>query len=110
MGQQHIEINALERQINMSTSHGSLEVTESDGAKLVPSADAFNIFQSIPGTPAYWKSFRNECCARIEQLGPFHLFFTLSCAEMRWSSVAADIFKSIGNGKIKIHYKDNWDG
>ena len=46
----------------------------------------------------------------MEQLGPFHLFFTLSCAEMRWPSVAADIFKSIGNGKIKIHYKDNWDG
>ena len=46
----------------------------------------------------------------MEQLGPFHIFFTLSCAEMRWPTVAADIFKSIGNGKIQIHYKDNWDG
>ena len=47
----------------------------------------------------------------MEQLGPFHLFFTLSCAEMRWPSVLADVFKTIGNGRIKIHYpKDDWDG
>ena len=58
MAQQHVEMDALEKQINMSMSHGSLEVTESDGTKLVPSNDAFSIFQSIPGTPAYWKKFR----------------------------------------------------
>ena len=114
MAQRIVEMNALERQINMSTSHGSLEVTESDGTKLVPSADAFNIFQSIPGTPAYWKSFRNECCARIEQLGPFHLFFTLSCAEMRWSSVIIEVLKTVSQKKLKIDYKldknGDWDG
>ena len=46
----------------------------------------------------------------MEQLGPFHIFFTLSCAEMRWPSVAAEVFRTIGNGRIKIHYKDDWDG
>ena len=114
MGQQHIEINALERQINMSMSHGSLEVTESDGTKLVPSNDAFNIFQSIPGTPAYWKAFRNECCARMEQLGPFHIFFTFSCAEMRWPSVIAEVFKVVKDGKLIVTYEldenEEWDG
>ena len=30
---------------------------------------------------------------------------------MRWPSVLADVFKTIGNGRIKIHYpKDDWDG
>ena len=114
MAQRIVEMNALERQINMSTSHGSLEVTESDGTKLVPSADAFNIFQSIPGTPAYWKLFRNECIARIEQLGPFHLFFTLSCAEMRWSSVIIEVLKTVFPQKLKFEYKldanGDWDG
>ena len=46
----------------------------------------------------------------MEQLGPFHLFFTLSCAEMRWPSVLAEVFRTIGNGKIKIHYPKNWEG
>ena len=46
----------------------------------------------------------------MEQLGPFHIFFTLSCAEMRWPSVISEVFRTIGNGKIKIHYDDNWDG
>ena len=113
MAQRIVEMNALERQINMSTSHGSLEVTESDGTKLVPSKDAFNIFQTIPGTPAYWKLFRNECCARIEQLGPFHIFFTLSCAEMRWSSVIIEVLKTVCP-HIKVEYKldknGDWDG
>lgn len=114
MAQQHVEIYALERQINMSMSHGSLEVTESDGNKLVPSNDAINIFQSIPGTPAYWKAFRNECCARMEQLGPFHIFFTLSCAEMRWPSVIAEVFRLVKNGKLIVTYEldetGEWDG
>ena len=46
----------------------------------------------------------------MEQLGPFHIFFTLSCAEMRWPSVLSEVFRTIGNGKIKIHYDDDWDG
>ena len=47
----------------------------------------------------------------MEQLGPFHLFFTLSCAEMRWPTVLADVFKTIGNGRIKIYYpKGDYDG
>ena len=28
----------------------------------------------------------------VQQLGPFHLFFTLSCAEMNWSEIFVSIF------------------
>ena len=42
--------------------------------------DAFNVLKKIPGTGAYWKDFRNKIFAKLEQLGPFHLFYTLSCA------------------------------
>ena len=83
VGQQMVETHALESKINISMSHGSLKKT-GHRAKLTPSKDAYNIFQCLPGTPAYWKTFRSEIFSRMEQLGPFHLFFTLSCAEMRY--------------------------
>ena len=39
----------------------------------------------MPGTPRYWQRKRYELISKIENLGPFHLFFTLSSAEKRWS-------------------------
>ena len=60
MAQQYLERYALERQIDMSMKSGSFVATEGDQIKMVPTDDKFSIFQSIPGTPAYWKKFRNE--------------------------------------------------
>ena len=60
MAQQYLERFALERQIDMSMLHGSFVTTEDDQIKIIPSDDKFSIFRSIPGTPAYWKKFRNE--------------------------------------------------
>ena len=106
MAQQYLERYALEKQIDMSMLHGTFKDN-----KMIPSEDKFSIFQSIPGTPAYWKKFRNEIYARMQQLGPFHLFYTLSCAEMRWPSVIAEVLRTLEKGKIEICYpKENWDG
>ena len=111
VSQRHSEMHALENQINMSMSHGSLEVKDNDGTTLVPSQDHFHIFQSIPGTPAYFKKFRTELCARMEQLGPFHFFFTLSCAETRWPSVILEVLQSVHNYELKVTYaQKEWDG
>ena len=60
MAQQYLERFALERQINMSMLNGSFVTTENNQIKMIPTDDKFSIFQSIPGTPAYWKKFRNE--------------------------------------------------
>ena len=60
MAQQYLERFALERQINMSTLNGSFVETEDNQIKMIPTDDKFSIFQSIPGTPAYWKKFRSE--------------------------------------------------
>ena len=38
----------------------------------------------IKNTPRYWQKARYELIAKLENLGPFHFFFTLSCADMRW--------------------------
>ena len=37
-----------------------------------------------------------EILAKIENLGPFHLFFTLSCADMRWDATFATILSEMG--------------
>ena len=41
----------------------------------------------------------------MEQLGPFHFFFTLSSAEMRWNEVTLSIVNCLGD---KIIYDDGW--
>ena len=59
-------------------------------------ADLMNIFREILNTPSYWRKMRNEIFARMEQLGPFHFFFTLSCAEHKWDEVKASLLQLEG--------------
>ena len=38
------------------------------------------MLENIKQTPRYWKKARQELYAKLENLGPFTFFFTLSCA------------------------------
>ena len=105
IGQQKCEILAVERQIDVSMKQGKV-IRSDDGNKLVKSSDAFSIFKNIPGTPSYWKAFRNEILARMEQFGPFHMFFTLSCAEAKWNHVLASVLQKDGKD-VTIKSDDN---
>ena len=55
------------------------------------SHDYFEIFAHVRGSPKYWYAMRGEMMAKIKQLGPFHVFFTLSCAELRWPEIITTI-------------------
>ena len=92
----------------MAMRKGTLEQTDS-GPKLALNSNIFDLFKSIPGSPSYWRSFRSETFARMTQLGPFQLFFTLSCGEARWPEVYTSILQDKG---CEIKYKDenDWDG
>ena len=61
-------------------------------------------YQSPPSTEIY----RNELFARMEQLGPFHFFFTLSAAEMLWPEVTTAILH-YEQQIDKIIYKPGWE-
>ena len=108
MAQQACERFSIERQIHMAMLQGSLETNKHGESIITPSDDAYNIFQKVPGTPAYWKMFRNELYAKMEALGPFHVFFTFSCAEMRWASVLLEVLKVKTKHALKVMYLDHW--
>ena len=74
--------------------------------------DGYRVLEDIKNTPRYWKKAKYEMIARLDNLGPFHLFFTLSCADMRWDENFASILQDKG---YDIKYEllkddeDNWD-
>ena len=105
--QQFLERHLLESNVSVAGQKGKID-KRPDGTKLLSVNSAFDIFGKIPGTPQYWKNYRNELFARMEQLGPFHFFFTLSAAEMRWSEVQTAILHY--DKKIeKIVYETGWE-
>ena len=77
-----VEQDQLERQINISGVKG-VSQTNSSGEKEVKLQDPYSVFQKLKGTPKYWQTAKYELMAKVKQLGPFHLFYTFSCGEMR---------------------------
>ena len=106
MASYYVERLSVERQINISGLKGKSETGE-DGKTTMHLRDMFDVFKRIKGTPKYWQHSRNELVAKVKQLGPFHLFYTFSCGEMRWPEIFLSIFKRKG---FDISYPENWTG
>ena len=64
--------------------------------------DGFSVFDKIKNTPAYWKQTKNEMLSKLDNLGPFQFFFTLSCAATRWSENFSSLIRRLG---IKVSYE-----
>ena len=94
-----LERDHLERQISISCQIGKVA-----HGRVVPIADCFHIFDRIPGTFRYWQQKRYEVLARVDQLGPFQLFFTLSCADKRWSENKVSILLQKG---LNVEFRPN---
>ena len=105
VAQQYLEKHSFENQISISLQRGVL-TNALEGGKEIRSHNAIDVFKVIPGTPPYWKGYRNEIFARMEQLGPFQFFFTLSSAEMHWPEVAVAILHTIGK---TVSYEKGWE-
>ena len=55
-----------------------------DGGLTYSLNDPCAVFDNIKNTPRFWKKKKDELIAKLENLGPFHFFFTLSCADNRY--------------------------
>ena len=58
--------------------------------------DIFAVLDDIKSTPKYWKKAKMEMLSKIDNFGPFHWFYTLSCADMRWDENFSSILLEKG--------------
>ena len=58
--------------------------TNVEGGTAYELEDAFTVFDGIRNTPKYWQKVKYDMIAKLENNGPFHLFFTLSCGDCRY--------------------------
>ena len=101
----------LKRNIDLAYKHGKRK-TNTDGKTSYSLDDPFSVFQNIANTPAYHKKGKMEMMARLDNLGPFHVFFTLSCADYRWPENLMSILSQRGIGlrcHINIYGTDEYE-
>ena len=101
----YLEKKQLQRNVNVSYQRGK-EVRDQNGLSTYHLEDGFSVFNSIKNTPKYWKNAKYEMLARLDNLGPFNFFFTLSCADLRWDENFSCILRKLG---IKIEFTTDKD-
>ena len=93
----HIEKQSLENALSVSYRRGKIV-----NGKLTNLEDPCCVFDNQPGSFRYWMKRRHEVIAKLEQLGPFQIFFTLSCADKRWDENFVALLQQSG---LKIVYE-----
>ena len=91
----YIEKKQIKRNINLAGTGGK-KVSNEQGGQTYELEDGYRVLEDIKMTPKYWKKAKYEMIARLDNLGPFQLFFTLSCADMRWDENFAAILLERG--------------
>ena len=79
----YIEKKQLMSKANISFMRGKKTVTK-EGTTQYDLDDAFTTFDGVTNTPKYWQKVKFDMIAKLENIGPFHLFFTLSCGDTRY--------------------------
>ena len=72
----YLELRRFESNINISFMRG-----KKNDSRHYSLDDAYSVLDNSPGTPKYWQKKRYELIGKLENFGPFPIFFTLSFAE-----------------------------
>ena len=91
----YLERQRLDKQVGISFQRGK---KKANGVYSLD--DPFTVLDGVPGTPRYWRGQRYDLIAKLENLGAFQIFFTLSCADMRWPEIFTAFLR-----KHEIHYE-----
>ena len=67
----------------------------------------YDAFKKIKGSIKYWQTKRYELVAKVKSLGPFHIFITFSCGEMRWATMYITLLRE---NNYEISKPDDYDG
>ena len=89
----------MQRNINISGTRGR-QVKDKDGGITYELDDGYTVLDDVKNTPRYWKKAKYEMLAKLENLGSFQFFFTISCADMRWEENFAAILRDQGMNMI----------
>ena len=98
----YVEKKQMERNIGISGIRGKPK-EGSDGSSTFTLDDPCNVLDSKKNTPRYWQKAKSELVARLENLGPFTFFFTLSSGDLRWP----ENFTSLLDDCIITYEKDS---
>jgi hypothetical protein len=91
------ENKELQRNINLGFKKGKKQ-TNAEGKVIYTLNEPFSVFQNMANTPAYHKKGKMELMARLDNFGPFHVFFTVSCADSRWLENLTSVLREKGIG------------
>ena len=106
----HTELKQIQRNVNVSYSRGK-EVDNKNGVKTLKVDDPYAVLDDIKQTPRYWKKAKYEMFSKLDNFGPFHFFFTLSCADLRWNENFAAILREKQNiTNIRYQIENDADG
>ena len=85
----------FERNIDLGYKKGKRK-EDSAGNAQYRLDDPYSVFQNVSNTPAYHKKGKMEMMARLDNFGPFHAFFTVSCADYRWTENVVVVLREQG--------------
>ena len=102
----YIEQKQLSSKANISFMRGNKSVS-TEGRVQYQLDDAFTTFDGIKNTPKYWQKVKFDMIAKLENLGPFQLFFTLSCGDTRYDENFSSFLVESG---YKMEYSTRNDG
>ena len=87
-----IETNQIRRNVTQAFTHGK-QVTKAGGNVVFENHDAWTVLDDIKCTPRFWKKKKAELYAKLDNIGPFQWFFTLSCADKRWPATLFSVIQ-----------------
>lgn len=90
----YIEAKQIRRNMGISFKRGTAR-RDDNGDVIYSLSDPYSVLENVKNTPKYWQKARYELIARLENLGPFTFFFTLSCADLRWPENFSALLKDV---------------
>ena len=99
------EMKVIRGNMNMSYTTGR-KIEKEGGSVTIEHHDAWSVLRSVPNSPKYWRDKKRETIAMMDNFGPFHWFFTLSCADKRWEPCIAAICRRFPGVKDIIYYSN----
>ena len=91
----YLEQKQISNNINLAGIRGK-KTTRADGSVMYSLDDEYTVLENMKNTPRYWRKAKYEMLAKLDNFGPFHIFFTLSCADRRWEENFAAILLERG--------------